>query len=144
MTKFWRNWLDAWCAAIAAFGLVLIGGAFPATDAPVSLLLAAFGEAPVDPMTPTLRFALALMGAVSLGWAATFHAAFDAAHRLGAAGGPAWRKLRLAVSLWFVVDSSLSIATGFAWNAVSNLVLLVAVLVPLLASGVLGRRAATT
>lgn len=143
MTKFWRTWLDIWCGAVGVFGLVLIGGAFAATDAPIAAQLAAFGGPEVaDPMTRTLRFALALMGAVTLGWALTFHAGFDAAHRLGAAGAPVWRRLCWASAIWFVVDSSLSVATGFALNAVSNAVLLAAFMVPVLASGVLRERPA--
>lgn len=143
MTKFWRTWLDMWCGAVGVFGLVVIGGAFAATDAPIAALLAAFGGPEVaGPMTRTLRFALGLMGAVSLGWAFTFHAFFDAAHRLGTAGAPAWCRVCWAVGIWFVVDSGLSIATGFALNAVSNAVLLVGFLVPVLASGVLGSRPA--
>lgn len=141
MTKFWRTWLDIWCGTVGIFGLVVIGGAFAATDAPIAALLAAFGGPEVaDPMTRTLRFALGLMGAVTLGWAFTFHVFFDAAHRLGAAGAPAWRRVCWAVGIWFVVDSALSIATAFALNAVSNAVLLAGFLVPVLSSGVLRER----
>lgn len=43
----------------------------------------------------------------------------------------AWRGIELAVLAWCVIDSGLSIVTGFALNAVSNAVFVSAFLVPL-------------
>ena len=140
MSSFWRKWLAVWCVAVAAFAVVLIGGAFGATDGPVRALLALQNPAADLTMTATLRFSLALMGAVSLGWAVTMWAAIDAADRLGANARPVWRLLLISVVGWFVIDSSLSVATGFALNAVSNAVLLAGFLWPLWRMGVLRGR----
>ena len=138
MTNFWRRWLTIWCAAVGAFGMVIMAGAFAATDAPIRVLLDTMnGSAPLE-MTASLRFALALMGAVTLGWAATLYAAIRAADLLGDRGQPIWRMLTAGVVGWYVVDSVLSVATGFGLNALSNTIFLIAFLWPVMASGVLG------
>ncbi|HEX8388300.1 MAG TPA: hypothetical protein VF636_04725 [Sphingomonas sp.] len=61
-----------------------------------------------------------------------------ALHQIPAAqAAPIWRALTAAVVIWFVVDSTVSVATGFALNAVSNAAFLVAYLVPMLGAGAL-------
>lgn len=135
MSRLWRVWLIVWILSVILFGLVLAGGASEATDDPVRLLLASLqgpGEASFD---PTLRFSLALMGCVSLGWAATMLAVMAAAFRAGAQAPVLWRALTFGLLVWFVTDSALSVATGFGLNAVLNIVLLVGYLVPVLAGG---------
>ena len=138
MTTFWRNWLTIWCGAVAVFGVMLTGGALAATDGPVRALTAMLNPAADATMTDLVRFSLALMGAVTIGWALTLYAAIRAADRLGAAAAPVWRLLVTAMLVWFVVDSSLSVATGFGLNALSNAVFLAAFLWPVWGSGVLG------
>lgn len=137
MTNFWRRWLAVWCIAAGLFGAVLTGAAFPATDGPARALLAFQNPAADATMTAALRFSVALMGAVTLGWAVTIWAAIVAADRLGAQGRPVWGWLVMSVVGWFVIDSGLSIATGFALNTVSNAVLLVGFLWPVWRMGVL-------
>ncbi|NBB17262.1 hypothetical protein GVN21_18015 [Caulobacter sp. SLTY] len=139
MSTFWKNWLMAWCGGVALFGVVLTTGAFPATDGLMRWLLGVLGGAPAE-MTPPLRFALAVMGPVSIGWALTFAAAFRAAIMLGDAGAPVWRLTTAGVLVWFVVDSSLSVATGFGLNVAPNVVLLAGYLLPLIRTGVLSGR----
>ena len=139
MTTFWRNWLVIWCIGLALFGLSLYGAAFSATTRPAALLFNLFGNLlPAEP-DRYLRFAVSLMGAVSLGWAMTMLAAFRAAWALeSAAANALWRRITVAMLVWYVLDSVASVATGFAINALSNTALLVAYLVPVLASGVIG------
>lgn len=122
------------------FGLVLAGGGLEATDGVADVLYGFMGPPGGFEWTPHLRFATALMGAVTMGWGLTFFAAFGAAHRLGDQAGPVWRILTVASVLWFVIDSALSVVTGFWLNAVSNTGLMIGYLVPVLASGVLVRR----
>ncbi len=143
MTMFWRNWLTIWCLAVAGFGLLLTGAAFPASDGPIRLVMAAMNPAADLTMTETLRFALALMGAVSIGWAGTLYATIRVVDRLGDAGASMWRMVVLSVVGWYVIDSSLSVATGFGLNAVSNTLFLAAFLWPVWRSGVLAGGAAT-
>ena len=137
MMAFWRNWLTVWCGAVAVFGVVLTLGASPLTDAPVRALFGAMGPRRDMAMTDTLRFATALMGAVTLGWSLTTLAAIRAAIALGPDGRSLWVGIVASILVWFAVDSSLSVATGFSLNAASNSLFLVAFLLPVLRNGVL-------
>lgn len=137
MSSLWRNWLTAWSVVVVIFGLVLAGAGLEPTDGVAEALLSIMGPSGGFEWTPHLRFATALMGAVTMGWGLTFFAVFGAANRLGDPAGPVWRLLTLALVVWFVIDSVLSVATGFWLNAVSNAGLLTGYLVPVLASGVL-------
>jgi hypothetical protein len=140
MSGFWRGWLNVWSVVVVIFGLVLTGGGLEATDGVAQMLFGVMGPLGGFEWTPHLRFATALMGAVTMGWGLTFFAAFGAAHRLGDQAGSVWGMLTVAAVVWFVVDSALSVATGFWHNAVSNTGLMVGYLVPVLASGALARR----
>ena len=138
MSSFWKRWLSVWCLGVVAFGLVLYGAGFAATTAPAAEIFAAFGTPlPADP-DRYLRFAISLMGAVTCGWGVTFYAAFRAAWSLEPArSAGVWRILTIAAAAWYVIDSSSSVANGFAVNAVSNSLLVAAYLIPVVASGVL-------
>lgn len=65
------------------------------------------------------------MGAVTLGWGATVLAVVRGTGDMPAAQALAlWRGITAALLLWYVVDSALSVATGFWRNALSNTVLI--------------------
>jgi hypothetical protein len=116
MTQFWRSYFIIWVASIGLFGAVLAGGAFEATSAPVRFVLTSLNGPGDLTFTPVLRFSLALMGA---------------------AGRPLWNAITAGMVTWFVIDCSLSIATGFGLNVVPNSVLAGMYLVGLRASGAL-------
>ena len=139
MTAFWRNWLTIWCWAVFGFGVVLALGAVRATEWPVVWLLEMLGGAPVE-MTPALRFSMAVMGPVSIGWSFTLMAAIRAAIELGDKGRPVWLATTLGAVSWFVLDSLLSVVTGFGLNVVPNVGFIATYLIPVVASGVLKRR----
>lgn len=139
MSRFWRNWLTVWGWAVVLFGLVLAGAGFEATSGPTRLLFDVLNGPEDLILSAQMRFAVGLMGAVTLGWALTLLVTFDAAHRLGAAGGPAWRGVLASAVVWYVIDSGISVVTGFGLNAVSNTLLMAGLLTPLMASGVLRR-----
>jgi hypothetical protein len=141
MSAFWRGWLNVWAWVVIVFGLVLAGGGLDATDGVADAVFAIVGGAPME-WTPHLRFSVALLGAVTMGWGVTYLALFMAAHRLGADAAPVWRLATFGALAWFVIDSSLSVATGFWLNAVSNTGLFIGYLVPVLASGAMGGRRA--
>lgn len=134
MTIFWQRWVMLWCVGVGVFGLVLYGVGFAATTAPAAAVFAMFhNPLPADP-DRYLRFTTSLMGAVTLGWAITIYVVCRAAWRLsGPDAAAAWRGVTAAAIVWFVIDSIASIANGFPLNAVSNTVLLILLLIPVLA-----------
>lgn len=140
MSKVWQNWLSAWAILVTAFGLVLAGGAFAATDGLTTMLFTLFGNPLPTVIDTHHRFAIGLMGAVTMGWGLTYFGAFKALHAVDpATAAPIWRYLLFAGLVWFVIDSTISVATGFWMNAVSNTILMVLFLIPLVKSGALKR-----
>lgn len=138
MSKVWQNWLSAWAVFVTLFGLVLAGGAFAATDGLISMLFTLFGNPLPADLDPHHRFAIGLMGAVTMGWGLTYFGAFKALFALDkVTAAPIWRYLLMVSLVWYVIDSAISIATGFLMNAVSNTLLIVLFLIPLVKSGAL-------
>jgi hypothetical protein len=139
MTSFWRMWFMFWCLSIGIFGVVLAGGALEATSGPAALFLTLLkGPSPLV-FDPTLRFCLGVMGGVSIGWAAMLYLVIVAATDLGENGRPFWSAITAGMVSWFVIDSSLSVATGFGLNVVPNIALAGMYVVGLMGSGVLQR-----
>ena len=137
MSRFWRNWMTVWCLVVGVFGIVLVGAGLDATGSPARLLMRVLnGGAEVDFNAP-LRFSIALMGCVALGWSLTLLVTTQAAHQLGDRGRTVWLGLTASVASWFVIDSLVSIVTGFGLNALSNSVFAAAFLLPIVRSGVL-------
>jgi hypothetical protein len=141
MSGFWRGWFFIWCLSIGIFGAVLSGGAFEATSGPVRLVLASLRDPSNAHFDPTLRFSLAVMGAVSIGWAVTLFFIVREAVALGARSRPLWNAITAGMVSWFVIDSTLSVATGFGLNVAPNVVLAGMYVVGLLGSGALKRPA---
>lgn len=138
MTDFWRTYFTAWTIFIMVFGLVLVGAGVPALDGIATTIFAIVGATDIA-WTPELRFATALMGAVTLGWGMTLLTAIRAAIALGDRGAPVWRGLLIAMTVWFVIDSFMSVTTGFWLNAVSNAIISVAFIIGMIGSGALKR-----
>jgi hypothetical protein len=137
MSGFWRNWFSGFCLSLLIFGVILAGGAFEATTGPVRWLLTVLGGSADITFDPPLRFSLALIGSISIGWAVAFYYTIDAAIDLGPLARPLWRGMTVAVIVWFVIDSSLSVATGFALNVIPNLLLLGQYFIGVRGSGVM-------
>jgi hypothetical protein len=137
MTGIWKNWMTVWAWGVVAFGVLLTTGAFPGADGLVREVLVLFGNLP-DGGTileeRAMRFAVGLMGAVTMGWGLTIAFLLPV---ISAAGSSGWRALTLALAIWYVVDGLISVTTGFAANAVSNTALAIAYVIPVLGSGVL-------
>lgn len=137
MTRFWSNWLLVWCWGVLAFGALLATAAMPGLDGAMRMLFGLFAGNPETAATfdlPAVRFGLGLQGALTIGWAMTMFAVVEAAKTIGA---PIWRSFTFAMLAWYVIDSAISISTGFWLNAVSNTALMAAYLIPVLASSAL-------
>ena len=137
MSNFWRTWLAIFCLSLMIFGVMLSGGAFAATSAPVQFFLTWLGGNPAIIFDPPLRFSLAVLGAVTIGWALTLYAVIVAATDLGPPGRPLWHGIMVAVLVWFVIDCGLSVATGFGRNVIPNLAVLALFLIGVRGSGVM-------
>jgi hypothetical protein len=143
MRDFWKHWLLAWSIGVTIFGLVLAGGAFAATDGLTTALFSLFGNPLPADMDAHHRFAIGLMGAVTMGWGLTYYGAFRALFLLPAdKAAPIWRFLLLASLIWYGVDSWISVATGIWMNAVSNTLVIGLLLIGLTQSGALSERGA--
>lgn len=138
MSAFWQNWMKGWFWAAGLFGIILAGGAFEATSGPVRTvfdLLNGPGDFNLD---PAMRFSLGVLGAVSIGWSLTLLAAAKAANQLERkVAKPIWMLVTGSVLTWYVIDSFLSVATGFGLNTIPNTVLMAGFLLPVIRSGVL-------
>lgn len=137
MQGLWKVWLTLWCWGVFAFGVVLVTAAVPGADAVARFVYNALVTDPANlPLfdQPAVKFGLGVQGALTIGWALTMFAMMRVAET---AGAPVWRALTTALLAWFAIDSTISVSTGFTLNAVSNTVLIVAYLIPVLACGVL-------
>jgi hypothetical protein len=140
MDGIWRKWMMLWALAVGVFGIVLTLGAMDATSWPVRKLLSFLRpDVPAD-FTPHLRFALAVMGPVTLGWCVTLIGMIKVSEHLPvSAQKHLWGWFTLGVLTWFIIDSTMSVATGFWRNTIPNIAYMVAYLIPLLKSGVMKR-----
>lgn len=136
MSAFWRIWLIVWAWGVILFGVVIAGGAFEATEGPIRFIYETLqGPGPMTLDPAIMRFSQGVLGGVSIGWGLTVLLVIPPAIALGDKGHPFWIAITLGLGAWFVVDSSLSIATGFGLNVVPNVLLAVGYLIPVLATG---------
>ncbi len=141
MDGVWKACLTIACWVTILFGAMLAAAAFPGTDALTRFwyqLVSNFEFEPGFIEAPGMRFTLAVLGGVMVGWGITLMALIQVA---GVVGRPAWRGLTAALLAWYVIDSSLSVVTGYPLNALANTGFLLLFLVPVLASGALKARA---
>jgi len=138
MTIFWRNWMYVWIGSVALFGVILCGAASEATSGATRFAFEVLRRPLPADLGGAFRFTTALCGAVTLGWALTFLAIVQAAwDATPAAAARIWRAVTVSVAVWFVIDSGVSVATGYTRNAISNSLLVIAYLIPVLRTGVL-------
>jgi hypothetical protein len=134
----WRVWLMLVAAGVGVFGSAMVitptvperlftwmlfGDGFPA----------AFGDAEVE----YVRFVAGVLGAVMVGWAVLI--LFVAAFPLRRNERWAWEAVVASLAVWYVMDSALSVATGYGENALLNTVIVLAFL-----PGLLGTRPRAT
>ena len=138
MTNFWENCLHAWVWMTIGFGLLFAGAGVPGLDVGAGLFYQIVSAGTVDASdfdAPGMRISVSLVGAVMLGWGCAMLAVWRAC----GADVAVWRGLSRAVLIWYVVDSALSVMTGFGWNAVSNTAFVALFLVPAVKLGFFSR-----
>lgn len=141
MGKFWQNWFSAWAVFVIVFGVVLAGGAFAATDALTQIFFAVLGNPLPADIDQHHRVTIGLIGAVTMGWGLTYFATFKALFALEPVkAAPMWRLVMVGSLLWYVVDSTISCATGFWLNAVSNTLVIGLLLILIIRSRALSGR----
>lgn len=138
MSVFWRRWMAGWCWAVGLFGVVLAACGLETASALTQTIFGFLNRPEELNLNPHLRFSLAVLGAVTIGWSLTLVAAMKAANQLGKqAGKPVWILTTVSVLSWYVIDSILSVATGFWLNTIPNTIFVAAFLLPVIYSGVL-------
>jgi len=137
MSTIWRQWVTAWCCLVLGLGVVFAGSAWPQTDAAVRLFYDVIYW-PLDGQSgwhENLRLTAAILGAVMMGWSLTLLTLVQVALKQPQLS--LWRPMTGAILVWWIVDSSISVALHTPGNAVSNTGFLLLYLIPVLASGVL-------
>ena len=119
------------------FGVVFVTIAFPAFDSFAKALSHLFdwtGQTTSDPLSRSARWFAAIMSGLSSGFGAFF--AFVVAPLLSHKDDEVFRTVKrgglLAAGIWFVVDSTGSVAAGVPSNVVMNCIFLATFAVPLL------------
>jgi hypothetical protein len=131
-------WMKGWCGVVGLFGTILVGGGFEVTSNPVRILFNFLNGSGELDLNPYLRFSLAILGAVTIGWSLTLMTIIQVANQLEKRVSQSiWMGITASVIIWYTIDSILSIATGFWLNAVSNTIFSATFLIPVIRSGVL-------
>lgn len=131
-------WMTGWCGAVGLFGIILVGGGFETTSGPVCTLFDFLNGSGKLELNPHMQFSLAILGAVTIGWSLTLMTVIQAANQLeNRVSKPIWIGMTASIVIWYVIDSILSIATGFWLNAVSNTIFSATFLIPVIRSGIL-------
>lgn len=132
---FWRKWLLSVSALITVFGVALaLFNQTPVFDflfnQQVDPVFWAAGE-----MTPAMaafqQWAYAVLGATVAGWGIfmifIIYYPFQRRERW------AWRCMAVGLGVWYVIDTSLSLAAQVTFNAAFNTLLLALIVPPLIA-----------
>ena len=132
-TRFWLNWLAVVTVGVIAFGLLLVIAPGLARQG-FSLLVFSSADRISDfgpEAASYIELAQAVMGSVMAGWGMAL---------LLILRGPMQRNLTeglkffgISLLVWFIPDTTFSIASGFWQNATLNLVFAVLFLIPLFA-----------
>ena len=139
---FWENCLHTWVWMVIGFGCLFSAAGVPGLDAGAGLFYWVVSGGVVDAShfdAPGMRISVSLVGAVMLGWGC----AMLAVYRACGADVAVWRGLSRALLIWFVVDSVLSVATGFPLDAVSNAVFVALFMGPAVKLGFFSRGTAS-
>jgi hypothetical protein len=132
--RLWQLWIAAASIAVGFFGLAL--AVIPALGTWLFGWLLFGSPSALTALGSTadayLRLAHGVLGAVMFGWAIAL--LMLALGPFGRRSRLAWSAIAVSVAAWFVVDTALSLLTGFWPNAVLNSALAILFAVPLAAT----------
>jgi len=132
--SFWQRWLLVVSWVVVAFGLLLaLFNQTPVFDFLFNKQInpVFWGAAPLAVQTITFqRWIYGVLGATVAGWGLTM--SFIAHYPFGSKERWAWNCLATGMLVWFITDTSLSLYFKVVFNALFNVLLLVAVFLPLI------------
>jgi hypothetical protein len=138
---FWCNWLIVVAAAVSLFSALLLLA--PLLGQQVFDAIYFFTLEPQPPATEReaayLRFTNGVLGAVMIGWMTLIAIVANDPFRRGERW--AWTAIAASVGVWYVIDTTFSLAHDIVGNALLNSAIAAAFAVPLLATRRSFRRA---
>lgn len=132
--NFWRRWLVAAVIGVMLFGIAQV--LFP-NIARQGFSMMVFGSAfhvdtfPQDAIR-YITLTHAVMGATMIGWSVSMMYSLSTQFRAGEWTG--WLSLVVALTLWYIPDTAISIVMGFWQNAVLNTIFIILFAIPLAAT----------
>lgn len=134
VNRFWWRWL-----VVVAVGVILFGLSFILIPAPLQALFNTvfFGTADADALyneraANYVSFIYTILGAVMIGWMISILFTLYGAFRRGERSG--WLAVTLSVTVWYLLDSTSSLVSGFTFNFILNTVFFVLFVIPLAAT----------
>lgn len=130
-----RRWLTAMGFVVTMFGIVMaVTSATPLFEVFNRLIDPVFwNDGPPDPGTAAFRsWVYGAWGATLAGWGVAI--TLLAWNAIGNRERWPWWALAIGTSLWFLLDSVVSVAHGVTFNVAFNVVLLVLIGIPLVAT----------
>lgn len=131
---FWWRWL-----LVVTVGSMLFGLAFIVLPDPIQSFVNGllFGSPDAGgrfdaEATRYILFTYGILGAVMIGWMVAFLIILMTSFRRGERMG--WNAIVYSMTIWFVIDSAFSLASGFAPNAALNLGFFILFAIPLAAT----------
>ena len=134
VSPFWCNWLIAAAAAIGFFSAMLLLA--PALGQQIFDVIYFFTLEP-QPLPPEretayLRFTNGVLGAVMIGWMVLIAIVANGPFRRGERW--AWTAIGASMGIWYMTDTTFSLAHGITGNVLFNTVVIAAFVIPLAAT----------
>ncbi|HEX2905506.1 MAG TPA: hypothetical protein VHO69_01500 [Phototrophicaceae bacterium] len=125
---FWQRWLlvGSLVVVVIGLGIALLNQTplFMVFSRQVNPTFWDSLDAPAN-VTTFLNWVYTLMGAVMAGWG--INLVFLAAYPFRQRESWAWISIAVSMTVWYIIDTTVSLAVGFVFNAVFNTLLLVLV-----------------
>ena len=132
MTGIWKKWMISWIIYTGILGMILIGAAFSSTDLPLKIILELAGYD--FTLTDMARFGFGVQGALIIAICNFVAAGFIFIPETRESKG-FWRTILMGMVAWFIIDGLVSILANFHLNLVSNLIIFIWLLIPMIGSG---------